>query len=250
MPDSPKTLELQLQGDDLVEVFLVFAQNVFGLEPATVRVREVRIGRAERRAARRRANRGTMRAPTEDQNQGGEEDVTVTAFVAGSDLGHDDSNLFPNAYSRNDTAAVGADGMLTPTRAPSLPASATQNTFPSENSTNGLPPLGPPSTPHPDELANAAMLSMGSYTTFQQLTFAPPFPLAALAEECVIPPSYNAVQSYKKRYESDVPDVPTDAEEHVEVTTTHDVQWFYKDPRGIVRGTSFNLPILLDLTSL
>ncbi|KAG8708422.1 hypothetical protein FRC11_006497 [Ceratobasidium sp. 423] len=37
LPDSPKSLELQLQGDDLVEVFLVFAQNVFGLEPATVR---------------------------------------------------------------------------------------------------------------------------------------------------------------------------------------------------------------------
>src|SRR5882757_4365575 len=55
LPDSPRSLELQLQGDDLVEIFLLFSQNVFGLEPATVRVREVRIGRAERRAARRRA---------------------------------------------------------------------------------------------------------------------------------------------------------------------------------------------------
>ncbi|KAG1719006.1 hypothetical protein EDD22DRAFT_791948, partial [Suillus occidentalis] len=33
--DSPCSLELQLQGDDLVEVFLVFSQNVFGLEPVT-----------------------------------------------------------------------------------------------------------------------------------------------------------------------------------------------------------------------
>ena len=46
LADSPQTLELQLQGDDLVEVFLVFPRNVFGLEPATVRVREVRIGRS------------------------------------------------------------------------------------------------------------------------------------------------------------------------------------------------------------
>lgn len=237
LPDSPKTLELQLQGDDLVEVFLVFAQNVFGLEPATVRVREVRIGRAERRAARRRANRGALRVPTEDQNQGPEEDVTVTALVASSDVGHDDTNLFPNAYSRNDTAAVAPDGTLTPTRAPSVPNSATQPAFPSENPANNLPALGPPSTPHPDELANAVMLSMGPYTTFQQLAFAPPFPLATLAEECIIPPSYPAVQTYKKRYESDVPDVPTDTEERLEVTTpTHDVQWFYKDPRGIIRG--------------
>jgi hypothetical protein len=35
LPDSPRSLELQLQGDDLVEVFLVFSQNVFGLEPVT-----------------------------------------------------------------------------------------------------------------------------------------------------------------------------------------------------------------------
>src|ERR1700733_14151494 len=57
LPDSPRSLELQLQGDDLVELFLMFNQNVFGLEPATVRVREVRIGRAERRARRRAAQR-------------------------------------------------------------------------------------------------------------------------------------------------------------------------------------------------
>ena len=55
---------MQLQGDDLVEVFLVFSQNVFGLEPATVRVREVRIGRAERRAARRRARENRIGEPS------------------------------------------------------------------------------------------------------------------------------------------------------------------------------------------
>ena len=77
LPDSPQTLELQLQGDDLVEVFLVFPQNVFGLEPVTVRVREVRIGRAERRAARQRAARSTTAsAAPEDM-----EDVKMNVVV-------------------------------------------------------------------------------------------------------------------------------------------------------------------------
>ncbi|KAJ7899155.1 hypothetical protein B0H14DRAFT_2263768, partial [Mycena olivaceomarginata] len=39
LADSPRLLELQLQGDGLVEVFLVFGENVFELE-----LREVRIG--------------------------------------------------------------------------------------------------------------------------------------------------------------------------------------------------------------
>jgi len=60
LPDPPRSFELQLQGDDLVEIFLIFPQSVFGLEPATVRVREVRIGRAERRAARRRARENRL----------------------------------------------------------------------------------------------------------------------------------------------------------------------------------------------
>ena len=78
LSDSPKTPELQLQGDDLVEVFLVFPQNVFGLEPATVRVREVRIGRAERRAARRHAARSAA-ASAAPEDLG---DVNVNVVVS------------------------------------------------------------------------------------------------------------------------------------------------------------------------
>ena len=49
-----------------MEVFFVFPQNVFGLEPATVRVREVRIGRAERTARRRAARSAAASAAPED----------------------------------------------------------------------------------------------------------------------------------------------------------------------------------------
>ncbi len=242
LPDSPKTLELQLQGDDLVEVFLVFSQNVFGLEPATVRVREVRIGRAERRAARRRANRG-IRVPTEDypvEAPMADEDVALTAVVASSENMHDDSQLYPNAASRTDSrrpSAVGTgDGTDTPPIGHSVPTSASAPHFPSDS--GSMPPLGPPSTPHPDEIATAALIAMGPYTTFQQLSFAPPFPLSTLAEECIIPPTYQAVEDYKKQYErEEEPKPDTDAETPPEMTSpTLDVHWYYKDPRDIVRG--------------
>src|ERR1700721_3828601 len=82
LPDSPRSLELQLQGDDLVELFLVFSQNVFGLEPATVRVREVRIGRNERRAARRRARQARAgELTTEPEETQIADDVSVNLNI-------------------------------------------------------------------------------------------------------------------------------------------------------------------------
>jgi hypothetical protein len=245
LPDSPKTLELQLQGDDLVEVFLVFSQNVFGLEPATVRVREVRIGRAERRAARRRANRG-LRMLTEDytaEQPNADDDVALMAMVAASDNGYDDAQLYPNAASRNDSrrpSAIGfGDGTTTPIYSHSVPTSASAPQFPSDS---GLPPLGPPTAPHPDELATATLVAMGPYTTFQQLSFAPPFPLATLAEECIIPPTYQTVQEYKKQYEREGDTSPDTAEISTQLETPApalDVLWYYRDPRDIVRGKIF-----------
>ncbi|KAG8760862.1 hypothetical protein FRC14_001421 [Serendipita sp. 396] len=235
LPDSPKTLELQLQGDDLVEVFLVFAQNVFGLEPATVRVREVRIGRAELRAARRRANREANRQPTEDNLPTAEEEVAITSVVPPSDQGHEDTNIFANMQTRSEGGHLPLEGTRTPLNASSAPPSASISAFPRDST--ATPPLGPPATPHPDELATAALMGMGPYTTFQQLFFAPPFPLASLAEECIIPPSYNAVLEYKKQYEGeDDPSSSNEAEPSESATPTPDVRWFYKDPRGIVRG--------------
>ncbi|KAG8794933.1 hypothetical protein FRC17_008207, partial [Serendipita sp. 399] len=233
LPDSPKTLELQLQGDDLVEVFLVFAQNVFGLEPATVRVREVRIGRAELRAARRR-NREANRQPTEDNGPGHEEDVAITAIVAASDLGHDETNPYTSA--RSETGHLNLEGTRTPVNASSAPSSAVGSTFPHEAS--AIPSLGPPTTPHPDEVATAALMAMGPYTTFQQLSFAPPFPLASLAEECIIPPSYKAVLDYKKVFEGEEEESspPNEGELPENAIPAPDVRWFYKDPRGVIRG--------------
>ncbi|KAJ3524428.1 hypothetical protein NM688_g8564 [Phlebia brevispora] len=226
LPDSPKSLELQLQGDDLVEVFLVFSQNVFGLEPATVRVREVRIGRAERRAARRRLRETQQAAEQPDGDA---------------------------AHAEEDTAVNVTIGVSVP--APSI--SSTE-----ENQTSPIPsPL--PGTTHPadtastadasstslqpannDELITLATAHMSSYTTFQQLTFAPNFPLATIADEYVIPPTYTSFVDYKTHHEPD-----NDVNQTTDITQVQFTppglpvpvsappsQWYYRDPKGVLHG--------------
>ncbi|KAH8914927.1 hypothetical protein BT69DRAFT_1193416, partial [Atractiella rhizophila] len=49
LPETPRTIEFQLQGDDLIDIYLLYEESIFALEPATIRVREVGVGRNERR---------------------------------------------------------------------------------------------------------------------------------------------------------------------------------------------------------
>ena len=192
LPDSPKTLELQLQGDDLVEVFPVFPQNVFGLEPATVRVREVRIGRAKGRAARRRATRSAAgNAAPEDVGDMNVNVVVGTTLPVSSPAlkspgEHDD--FF-------DEVGIGSSQPLEPSNnnGNTLTAPTTTGAGPSDDL-----PLRPPTTPHPDEVAAAQLSVMGPYTTFQQLSFVLPLPWR---QECVIPPTYKLLLEYKAVYE-------------------------------------------------
>ncbi|KAG2129917.1 hypothetical protein DEU56DRAFT_741013 [Suillus clintonianus] len=221
LPDSPRSLELQLQGDDLVEVFLVFSQNVFGLEPATVRVREVRIGRAERRAARRRVR----------EIRSGQPDVLDTDPPAQDD---EDTNI-----------SIG--GRL------SLPSGED----PSRNNSNtNLPdaPLSQSHTPtgsapgsalaHAEELVALASAPLGPYTTFQQLSYAPKLPLATIADDYIIPPTYPEFLDYRAEHEPDAqgtanvdlasiqfspPGLPMPA-------PAPPSRWFYRDPKGVVHG--------------
>ncbi|THH20012.1 hypothetical protein EW146_g1277 [Bondarzewia mesenterica] len=228
LPDSPRSLELQLQGDDLVEVFLVFSQNVFGLEPATVRVREVRIGRAERRAARRRARE--MR--TEDaQTTGNEADPTA-----------------PAEESTNVNVSIGVSvPSSTPVAAESAPVQGT--TIVRSSVTAGNQPA-PPETPNPPALSHAeelvalATAQMGPYTTFQQLSFAPNFPLASIADEYVIPPTYPDFLQYRVEHEPEVNGSGDIDLSQVQFSPpglplpppATPSKWFYRDPKGVVHG--------------
>jgi hypothetical protein len=218
LPDSPKSLELQLQGDDLVEVFLVFPQNVFGLEPATVRVREVRIGRAERRAARRRARelRATEMATAAEVEEETTVNVNVSVAVGMSS---------------------GSDATLIPAEHP-------------EAQSEHRPPTPEPAVStgqaHADELLAVTTAQMGPYTTFQQLTFSPNFPLASIADEYIIPPTYPEFVEYRDLYETEV---NVDANTNTETTQAQfsppglpvpppapPSKWYYRDPKGVVHG--------------
>jgi len=224
LPDSPRSLELQLQGDDLVEVFLVFAQNVFGLEPATVRVREVRIGRAERRAARRRAreNRGGDALTNDPDNLEEETNVNVSIGVTmpvASGTAHDSE--------RSNSPTVANDHPESQTDPPRTPVD-----------------LAPSSSAgQAEELAALATAQMGPYTTFQQLAFAPKFPLASIADDYIIPPTYPSFLEYKGTHEPKSDENQTDfAQTQFSPpglplpTPTAPSKWFYRDPKNNVHG--------------
>ena len=227
LPDSPRTLELQLQGDDLVEVFLVFAQNVFGLEPATVRVREVRIGRAERRAARRRAreNQGGDPLTNDPDNQEEETNVHVSIGVTvpvASTVAHDSERSSSPALIENNHPDSQADVPQTPNDPATLSPAA-----------------------QAEELLVLATAQMGPYTTFQQLTFAPNFPLASIADDYIIPPTYPSFLEYRGTYEpqnGDQTDFPLTQFSPPGLpvpTPTAPSKWFYRDPKNVVHGKYF-----------
>jgi hypothetical protein len=242
LPDSPRSLELQLQGDDLVEVFLVFAQNVFGLEPATVRVREVRIGRAERRAARRRAreNQGGDPLTNDPDNQEEETNINVSIGVTvpvASSAAHDSERSSSPTLVENNHPDSQADVSQIPTDpASSSPAAQAE------------------------ELVLLATAQMGPYTTFQQLAFVPNFPLASIADDYIIPPTYPSFLEYRGTYEpqnGDQTDLPLTQFSPPGLpvpTPTVPSKWFYRDPKNVVHGKYFNIlsksltnPLLQDL---
>ncbi|KAF9270374.1 hypothetical protein L218DRAFT_888847 [Marasmius fiardii PR-910] len=251
LPDSPRSLELQLQGDDLVEVFLVFSQNVFGLEPATVRVREVRIGRAERRAARRRAREARVDAAnassgTNDGELQGDDDTNISVSIGVSVA----------VGSTVVATGTGPSGPPTPALIPSEHPQQQQ-----EDRAGSSENVEEPSTPaegaamsnavaHAEELVALATAQMGPYTTFQQLSFAPRFPLASIADDYVIPPTYPDFVEYKHIHESendgDGNSSASSSADAIQVqfsppglpapTPTAPSRWFYRDPKGVVHG--------------
>ncbi|KAF9480079.1 hypothetical protein BDN70DRAFT_857558 [Pholiota conissans] len=231
LPDSPRSLELQLQGDDLVEVFLVFAQNVFGLEPATVRVREVRIGRAERRAARRRARENRPGEQSTNDAETLEEETNVNVSI-GVSVPSSTPAASGNAPMRSGSPTLVAN------EHPAVAGERAQTPEPA-NATN-------PNT-QSDDLLLLATAQMGPYTTFQQLQFAPNFPLASIADEYIIPPTYPSFVEHKTKHEPDNNDdsssPPSDLDQTQfsppglpVPTPTTPSKWYYRDPRGVVHG--------------
>jgi len=255
LPDSPRSLELQLQGDDLVELFLMFNQNVFGLEPATVRVREVRIGRAERRARRRAAQRENELLGGEGTGEGREgmtldNDQNTQVITTVMTVGDDTENPNGNASSTGPPAQTAQRPSRRRRQSASEMEAPRAGSAGSSPSVATSPLAGRSSLPRqksPDDKAQSL-----PYTTFQQLSFAPNFPLAAIADEYAIPPTYLDFIDYQKHHEAslDISEIPTTGEP-ADASQTADTpaaprappglprpppRWIYRDPKGILRG--------------
>ncbi|KAI9608666.1 hypothetical protein H4Q26_004851 [Puccinia striiformis f. sp. tritici PST-130] len=191
LPETPRTIEFQMQGDDLVDIYLVYDESVFALEPATVRVREVGIGRNERRAARRERERAARDLAS----------INMRPAVIGT--GTHNSRGFITDPTESLIEAVGAPARTTVSSIPStvdtgltLSAPVPSSSFRQAAAASGIAsgwgshenPGGPGNHPGAAKVPN-----LWPYTTFQQLQFIPPLPPSVLASTFVIPPTYEAV---------------------------------------------------------
>lgn len=206
----------------------MFSQNVFGLEPATVRVREVRIGRAERRAARRRAreNRTDQTANDTADADNAEEDTAVNVTIGVA--------VTPASPTTTEDGALLLASSTAPS--PGMPSHPSENTPITSEATNAT-----------DELITLATAQMSPYTTFQQLSFAPKFPLATVADDYVIPPTYLSFLEYRGQHEPEVNGAPSVDLAQVQFqfsppglpvpTPAPPSKWFYCDPKGQIHGS-------------
>ena len=88
---------------------------------------------------------------------------------------------------------------------------------------------------------------MSPYTTFQQLSFAPKFPLATIADEYIIPPTYRSFLEYRSQYEPEVDGTTNVDLSQVQFsppglpvpTPAPPAKWFYRDPKGVIHGQLF-----------
>lgn len=201
----------------------MFSQNVFGLEPATVRVREVRIGRAERRAARRRVREirsGQNEMADADQPAPEDDEANVNLNIGVSmhaDVGlsaHTNSHRHPQDTTRTPTGGAHEAALA-----------------------------------HAEELMALAFAQLGPYTTFQQLSFAPKFPLATIADDYIIPPTYPDFLEYRAEYEpngngngnlADIQFTPPGLPMPAPAPPS---RWFYRDPKGTIHGQSLSHPL-------
>ncbi|GAA6022642.1 hypothetical protein JCM11491_001148 [Sporobolomyces phaffii] len=200
LPERPRSIDLQLQGDDLVDIYLIYAQSIFALEPSTVRVREVGVGRSDRRrrgnATRTRTNADTT--PPTPTVPGGENGPSEPGF---------ESVLFRNVSdgpegTRNASSLEGIDAPSTLADTSQTASSGSQQS-PQEvqTATEGRPPLPAATDRAPTTSTVSAPgpsrprkpLPTSPYSTFCQLPFVPALPSGLLSSSWIIPPTYSDV---------------------------------------------------------
>ncbi|GAA6049505.1 hypothetical protein JCM3770_000820 [Rhodotorula araucariae] len=276
LPETPRTIEFQLQGDDLVDIYLVYAESIFALEPATVRVREVGVGRTERRARRERerhmrtlAATTTATMPADEADEVGTPNLHSALHPADPARREQDRQEIDAAGDRNrEDDAIPLDAGR---RSPSPPLPDTPSF------TNDLPP--PPiyqlssrdrtqsisttdshlhaeqPAEHGQPQASTSSTSSRSklpYSTFQQLAFVPPVPSSVLSSAWTIPPLYSDVVAGS----SPAPSQGSEDEQLQPSITVTGANGFVSEPHG--RGipepaptqSEFDIPLLSPVSLL
>ncbi|KAM0793450.1 hypothetical protein ACM66B_000894 [Microbotryomycetes sp. NB124-2] len=189
LPEAPRAIEFQLQGDDLVDIYLLYHESIFAIEPSTVRVREVGVGRAERRARRERERRLQQASA-----------AAVSAFADAGPMSTTDAFLHPADPARDDqdegalpvASTSAADrSATTDDEMPSTAADAARDGLSRSSSlSRPLPATPVQGSSSPSEPRSRLSKPSLPYTTFQQLPFVPPVPSSVLSSAWTIPPLY------------------------------------------------------------
>ncbi|GEM06207.1 mitogen-activated protein kinase kinase kinase kinase 4-like protein [Rhodotorula toruloides] len=252
LPETPKTIEFQLQGDDLVDICLVYGESIFALEPATVRVREVGVGRSERRARRERERRMRELAASTRVDPAAEQ----ADELASSGL---HAALHPADHVLRETEEASARAAAGRSRSPSpVPQAEPAAALDRDES---LPPQYTPgesdytdtqSQPAPALLTNAAPDDEGAtfsnkpsepYTSFQQLPFVPPVPSSVLSSAYTIPPLYtDVVGPAKPPFDLSIP--------QPSITVTQDNEADEADVSPPPPSNEYDLPLLSPISLL
>lgn len=220
------SIEFQLQGEDLLDLYLIYDSAIFALEPSTVRVREVGIQRNERRQARRERDRvlrqneilegvGTSMPPpspgsppsrvarARDATEASETDEAEARPAEGLigsqaiDAIQTEASSSANSRAPSMEEEAGPTDTATQSEAPIASnenESASTTTISSVVATNATnPETTTPADNTPASPTSGAPTT--PYTTFQQLEFLPQIPPSALASSYIIPPTYETVLS-------------------------------------------------------
>jgi hypothetical protein len=184
-------------------------------------VREVRLERAERRAARRRARElqvDDLLSPEMDAPPTMENTTNVNVRVGLS---------VPSSASV--TTEISGGTILAPSPSPST----------SQPNVAQRPASGAAL-----RTGDVVPIPSGPYTTFQQLSFSPIFPLAAIVDEYIIPPTYPDFLHYRSIHEPEI-NGNTDVDlSQIQFSppglpvppVAPPSRWFYRDPKGVVHG--------------
>ncbi|GAA5899139.1 uncharacterized protein JCM6883_005120 [Sporobolomyces salmoneus] len=184
LPETPRSIDFQLQGDDLVDIYLIYDQSIFALEPSTIRVREVGVGRRSRGGGGdRNRERRTPATPIEE-NSGLER------------------ALDPTESPRRETRPVNleVDDSRAPSPTTALPTRASSPS-PETRSIQDPPSPSPRRIIRPEPRSTAQSVGPRTastrkqppYTTFTQLESIPPLPSGILSSQWTIPPLYQDV---------------------------------------------------------